>query len=160
MGARGEIGGGRRRRGARWSYQSSTRAGRRSGGGHSDDDSDNDDDDAEVTAHHAARPAPQSGYPLQQPRKVPTTLKSPQSGTDLSFPTAAPPTGPPTLQQSLRLQAAEAALANRTPSPVIYQGCPAHLARSPTTLLAPLHPSYTGKVTPTHPLVSCQIVAM
>ena len=148
----------RRNRGPRWSYQSSTRAGRRSGVGHSDDDSDNDDDDdEEVTAHHAARPAPQGGYPLQQPRKVPATLKSPQSGLNLSFPTAAPPTGPPTLQQSLRLQAAEAALADRTPSPVIYQGCPAHLARSPTTLLAPLHPSYTGKVTPTHPLVSCQI---
>ena len=52
------------------------------------------------------------------------------------------------------IQRAEQQLAARTPSPIIYQGAPVALARSPTTLLPPTHPSYTGDITPTHPLVS------
>ena len=118
----------------------------------SDDEGENEDEedmpslvDGEVAA--AARPAPQSGYPLQQPRKKKAARKSKQPRPTLQIPEPDP----------ARLQAAEAALANRTPSPTIYQGCPARLARSPTTLLSPLHPSYTGKVTPTHPLVSLQM---
>lgn len=52
------------------------------------------------------------------------------------------------------IQRAEQQLAARTPSPIIYQGAPVALARSPTTLLPPTHPSYTGDITPSHPLVS------
>ena len=52
------------------------------------------------------------------------------------------------------IQRAEERLEARTPSPVIYQGAPVALARSPTTLLPPTHPSYTGDITPSHPLVS------
>ena len=55
------------------------------------------------------------------------------------------------------IQRAEERLEARTPSPVIYQGAPVALARSPTTLLPPAHPSYTGDITPSHPLVSCRL---
>ena len=124
--------------------------------GGSGDDTDNEGDQRKPAAVESNDDCDTASEQEQADAEVATASNSANNAN-----TTAGTEGPdPELiaKMAAAIQRAEERLEARTPSPVIYQGAPVALARSPTTLLPPTHPSYTGDITPSHPLVSWAIV--